>query len=353
MQSYEQTIFISYAWGGEREEIVNQIDQAMQKRGIKITRDKRDLGYRGSIKEFMERIGQGNCVIVVVSDKYLRSKNCMFELVEIAENKQFADRIFPIILPDAKIYDAVDRLDYVEYWDKEKAKLNEKIRILPDQSNLQGIREELDNYDRFRDEISRLTSTLKDMNTLTPDMHRDANFSQLFDALVKRMQDAETRPKEKSVTKKERKTMDPVTLATAATTLLAPYIAKMGETAMEKVGEQLPEKVGKIWEAISNRFKNKPAAADAANDLAKNAEDTDNQDAFALQLRKALKEDEEFAGLLTELLEQAKSETGISNVGDGAVATNHSNAVGKIEVGGDLSGNIAIGNKNNQINNEK
>ena len=58
MPDYEQSVFISYAWGGEREEVVNQIDQALQKRGIKIIRDKRDLGYKGSINEFMERIGQ-------------------------------------------------------------------------------------------------------------------------------------------------------------------------------------------------------------------------------------------------------------------------------------------------------
>ena len=64
MSNYEQTVFISYAWGGEREEIVDQIDKALQKRGIKITRDKRDLEYKGSIKEFMERIGQGSSVIV-------------------------------------------------------------------------------------------------------------------------------------------------------------------------------------------------------------------------------------------------------------------------------------------------
>jgi hypothetical protein len=30
MQGYEQAVFISYAWGGEREEIVNQIDEALE-----------------------------------------------------------------------------------------------------------------------------------------------------------------------------------------------------------------------------------------------------------------------------------------------------------------------------------
>jgi hypothetical protein len=189
MPDYEQTIFISYAWGGEREEIVNQIDQALQKRGIKITRDKRDLGYKGSIKEFMERIGQGNCVIVVVSDKYLRSPNCMFELVEIAENKQFHDRVFPIVLADANIYDPIKRIEYVRHWEVKRAELAEAMKTL-DPANLQGIRDDMDLYDRIRDKVSGLTSILKDMNTLTPEMHQESDFSYLYDAIEKRMKES-------------------------------------------------------------------------------------------------------------------------------------------------------------------
>jgi len=191
MSDYEQAVFISYAWGGEREEVVNQIDQTLQKRGVKIIRDKRDLGYKGSINEFMERIGRGNCVIVVISDKYLRSPNCMFELVEIAEGKQFHDRIFPIVLNDANIYDPIKRIEYVKHWEAKRAELAQAMREV-DPANLQGIRDDMDLYDRIRDEISGLTSTLKDMNTLTPDMHRDADFTQLYDALVKQMQEAIT-----------------------------------------------------------------------------------------------------------------------------------------------------------------
>jgi internalin A len=188
MEDHDNAIFISYAWGGEREEVVNQIDQALQKRGLKITRDKRDLSYKGSIKEFMERIGQGNCVIVVVSDKYLRSPNCMFELVEIADNKQFHDRIFPIVLADADIYDPVKRIGYVRYWEEKRAELAEAMKTL-DPANLQGIRDDMDLYDRIRDKISGLASTLKDMNTLTPEMHRESDFSHLYNAIEKRMKE--------------------------------------------------------------------------------------------------------------------------------------------------------------------
>ncbi len=197
MGNYENMVFLSYAWGGESEEVINQIDRSLQSRGLKITRDKRDLGYKGSIKQFMEQIGRANCVIVVVSDKYLRSPNCMFELVEIADNKQFHDRIFPIVLADADIYDPVKRIGYVKHWEEKRAELAEAIKTL-DPANLQGIRDDMDLYDRIRDKISGLASTLKDMNTLTSEMHRESDFSHLYNAIEKRMKEVPTTPAKES-----------------------------------------------------------------------------------------------------------------------------------------------------------
>lgn len=347
MSEYEQAVFISYAWGEEteeREQIVNQLDRSLQKRGLKIVRDKRDLGYKGSIRKFMERIGEGDCVILVISDKYLRSKNCMYELVEIAEHKQFTDRIFPMILEDARIYNAGDRLAYIEHWDKNKLELQEKIRSLRDLSNLTGIHEELNDYDRFRDEIDRLTTVLKDMNTLTPDMLRESDFQQLYDAIIQRMKKtADSLP-----SKQEKKNMDPITLAGTATALLAPFIKKAGAAAMDKLAEKLPEALGKIWSAIS---KKSSSAVEAAADLAQNPNDADNEVVFKKQLQKALEKDQEFAGLLTELIEKAKNDPSIQIGGDGVVATNNSTAVGNVSIGGDVNGNFVIGN-NNQVNNK-
>ena len=248
MEEYEQSVFISYAWGGESEEVVNQIDSSLQKRGIKIVRDKRDLGYKGSIREFMERIGQGNCVIVVISDKYLHSPNCMFELVEIAEGKQFYDRIFPIVLADANIYDPIKRIEYVKFWEVKRAELAEAMKTL-DPANLQGIRDDMDLYDRIRDRISGLTSILKDMNTLTPDMHRDSNFDDLY-------------------------------------------------------------------EAIEKRLKEVPPTSSA------------------------------------ETMKNAEGANSPATAGDNVTATNGSIGIGKIQIGGNVEGNIVIGN-NNQINNKK
>ena len=66
-------IFLSYAWGSESEQIVNDLDSAFKAKGITLIRDKRDLGFKSIITEFMQRIGKGQAVVVVITDKYLKS----------------------------------------------------------------------------------------------------------------------------------------------------------------------------------------------------------------------------------------------------------------------------------------
>ena len=192
MSTLENSVFISYAWGGESEQVVNKIDDVIQKKGIKLIRDKRDLGFKGSIKEFMEQIGRGNCVIVVISDKYLRSNNCMFELIEIAENQDFHNRIFPIVLHDANIYDSVTRINYIKHWDNKIAELNSAIKSVGVVTNIQSVLDDINLYSRIRGTIDNLTNTLKDMNTLTPEMHQDSHFSQLIEALIARLNETGT-----------------------------------------------------------------------------------------------------------------------------------------------------------------
>ena len=186
IENYHKEIFISYAWGGESEKLANGIDDAFQMNGITITRDKRDVGYRGAIKEFMERLGRGKSIIVVISDKYLKSKHCMFELIQIAQNKKFTDRVFPIVLRDANIYDAVKRLDYIKYWEQRIKELDSAMKNV-NAANLQGFREEIDLFDSIRREIAILTDTLQNMNTFETDMHREEEFQILFNDVMKKL----------------------------------------------------------------------------------------------------------------------------------------------------------------------
>jgi hypothetical protein len=181
-----KAIFISYAWGGESENIADQVEQAFSEKGVTIIRDKQEMGFKDRIKDFMERIGRGKCAIVIISEKYLKSENCMFELLQIAKHQKFVDRIFPIVLDDARIYKPIDRLKYVQYWEEEIKKLEEALKTVSS-ANLQGFREDIDLYTEIRQLLPNLTNLLKNMNTLTLQTHIESGFAALFKAIEQKL----------------------------------------------------------------------------------------------------------------------------------------------------------------------
>ncbi len=178
-QPMNQQVYISYNWQEDSNEMANQLVQAFAAKGIEIIRDKTHTTYKDSIKNFMRQIGQGKCVVAVISDRYLKSENCMFELVEIARNGDFYQRIFPIILPDARIHKDFERIDYLKYWEDEKAKLQAKYKQI-DLAKTNSILETVNLYDEIRGNIDNLTNILKDMNTLNIDLHRQSEFAAMI-----------------------------------------------------------------------------------------------------------------------------------------------------------------------------
>lgn len=178
-------IFISYAWGGESESLVSQLEKVFKDKSADLVRDKTNgLGFKGLIKEFMQQIGRGNFVIAIISDKYLKSKNCMYELLEIHKNGNFYNRIFPLVLNDAKIYEAEDIIDYTEYWDDKIEKLEEKIKVSKRLSNLTRVHRDLDLYVQIRSTLDQLLDILSNMNTFTTEFHQSEGFETLINTIL-------------------------------------------------------------------------------------------------------------------------------------------------------------------------
>jgi hypothetical protein len=176
-------IYISYAWNPESDDIVGAIEKEFTKRGVRIIRDKNDLKYKERIKDFMEVIGRGKYVILIISNKYLKSENCMFELLQIFKNQDFYERIFPVVMEDVSISKATDRIELVKYWENEANNLDSKIRELKKLSNIQGVTEDLNLYTAIRNNIAKLTNILKDINYLNTENHISSNFKQLYEVI--------------------------------------------------------------------------------------------------------------------------------------------------------------------------
>ena len=129
--------FVSYAWGDDtpegrkREDAVNRICEHARARKIIVLRDKDMMRLGDSIPKFMQRLVTGDRVIVVLSNKYLTSPFCMYELYEIwrqcKDDAAFLKQIRVFTLPDAEIWSVYERAQRAAYWKDETSRLEELV----------------------------------------------------------------------------------------------------------------------------------------------------------------------------------------------------------------------------------
>ena len=176
-------VFVSYAWTEESHKwsTDSKAHSISRASGCYATAKKCDTG--DSIREFIRRIGQGKCVVVVISEKYLKSENCMFEMLEIAQAGALRERIFPIVLPDAGIYKATGRVKYVSYWEDQIRELDDALKTVRG-DNLTRLQEDLNLYSEIRRLFDRIADTLRDMNALSPKQHETSGFEELTRRIV-------------------------------------------------------------------------------------------------------------------------------------------------------------------------
>lgn len=179
-------VFVSYAWADESTAIVDKLQEALKEHNIRFIRDKDEIKYRDSIRDFMKGIGRGKCIVVVLSKKYLESKSCMFEMTEIADRWDIRNRVFPIVLADTRIYEAVGRLRYIKFWEQKKNELDSEMKAVSGEY-LVSIREELDLFAKIRGMFDHIVDVLADMNALTPEQHKGSNFDILLQSLDARL----------------------------------------------------------------------------------------------------------------------------------------------------------------------
>ncbi|HEX9945220.1 MAG TPA: hypothetical protein VGG03_24685 [Thermoanaerobaculia bacterium] len=128
--------------------------------------------------------------------------------------------------------------------------------------------------------------------------------------------------------------MDLKLLADALTTFLAPalpYLVSGGGELVQEAGKKLGEEgvdlLKRLWAKLRPKVEEKPAAAEAVQDVARAPEDTDAQAALRLQLRKILEADSSLASEIAKLLEAAGPKTSYHAEvhGSGAVAQGKGN----------------------------
>jgi len=173
------SVYVSYARKDEEQSrLVDKLGVACDAGSVKLLRDKNEIRYGESISAFMDRLAAAEHIVVVLSDRYLRSRYCLYELREIWRNGDFRARVSPIVLRGTAL-EPEDWADYVKHWEDKKKRLGAKLNKL-DREYTDPLNQVVNDYAEFRRLIAEWLATVCDMNALDPDVHLDSDFAALI-----------------------------------------------------------------------------------------------------------------------------------------------------------------------------
>ena len=154
-------IFLSYCWN-DSSEADRIYDYFKRNQNIELHRDKIDIKKWGSIKEYMQSISNMDYTILLISDSYLKSANCMYEVLEVMRDRNYRDKIFPAVI-DSGIYSPVTRAKYVKHWQDEFKELESTLKEINVQ-NLGKLNEDLKRRQDISSNIAEFLDVVSDMN---------------------------------------------------------------------------------------------------------------------------------------------------------------------------------------------
>lgn len=174
-------VYVSYKHNEATDSRIQAIINGLVTNHINYSIDKEHVGYRDSIRKYEEEIGQGARIIVVITDDYLESPHCMYELTQIWKNKNVKERVFPIIDIGKYSRDSVGLLKSKAYWNKERAK---KCELLAQETGCNELlQRELDDINDIMNNINDVWTYIHDMNSLDMKTLTQDNAQYLMDRI--------------------------------------------------------------------------------------------------------------------------------------------------------------------------
>jgi internalin A len=191
-------IFLSYAWGDEtpageaRTKAIQALHAALEKDGFLPVRDEDQIRSGERISAFIRRLTRADLVVAVISDKYLRSPYCMYEIHQLwqrclGDADDLLERLVPVVLPEVKVGNVRERLPYMEYWSEQAESLEALIRnpkLRPSRESWEEVRL----VRKFAEDVDAILVFLQDV--LMPrklEAHLDDGFQAVRDALRRRI----------------------------------------------------------------------------------------------------------------------------------------------------------------------
>ncbi|MBV4420178.1 toll/interleukin-1 receptor domain-containing protein [Clostridium tyrobutyricum] len=153
-------MFVSYC---QKDSVyADNIDLYFKDKDVNVRRDARDISQWKSIREYMKTIRNMDYAILIVTDNYLKSFNCMYEVLEVMKEKDYENKIFPAVV-ESSIYSAGGRIPYIKYWEDKFNELRNQISEI-DVVNAGSAIDDLKKTQSIRSSIDEFLAEVSDMN---------------------------------------------------------------------------------------------------------------------------------------------------------------------------------------------
>jgi tetratricopeptide (TPR) repeat protein len=173
-----QRAFISYSWINT--DIADQLDKAFKDTGVIIQRDIREISYKDSIRDYMRQVRSADFALLIISDAFLKSPNCMNEVLELFKDENFKNKILPIIVDGTEIFAPNNQLDYIKYWHEKHSKLELDLKqVIP--TDAIELYRTLKHYENIKTSIGDFLNILSEGNHPSFSKLAKRNFQEIFD----------------------------------------------------------------------------------------------------------------------------------------------------------------------------
>ena len=195
-QGEGKTIFLSYCQ--KDSDVADYLEEKLNpliKGRATISRDIRDVEYHESFKRFMNSIEKHDYVISVISDRYLKSRNCMYEMLEVVKDSNFSERLVFVVLTEndsiyykkeqvlpieAKVYSVTDQAEYTKYWDEEIKLLDKQIEEIGEPVHAISQIKEKAIVQRILLDLPSFLEFIRDNKGLTISEHNNEGFKSMI-----------------------------------------------------------------------------------------------------------------------------------------------------------------------------
>jgi|GEM_PF-3538383 len=171
-------IFLSYSWIDSKQ--ADQIETFLSSIGLTVIRDINSLKYRDNIETFMASIRDCDYSLILISNDYLKSSNCLYEFIELYKEKEFLKKFMPILLENTSIYSTENKLELIQFW-KEKVESTKKSISDFEPTKTISLIQELKHYETIYSEFDSIINSIAKYKNISLEEGYNSSFKDIIE----------------------------------------------------------------------------------------------------------------------------------------------------------------------------